>query len=250
MTANPLEDQAIWRPLILNRACSEDARWMDYLIDTGQVWRISDTIEQQLHDLIKARTLAGDLTSDTLAAGMPALTQGAALYDFGNWVYYPWSGRLVHVLPPDAFRELWLDQQRHTIAKREQERLSNSTVGIVGLSMGSPIAFALASLGAANQLKLADANHLGVSDLGQARAGIQDIGQYKTVIAARQIYELNPYARLVVFHTELSADTLDLFLLGEPRLDLLVDQSEDPRLQVLLRERAGALRLPMVIESD
>ena len=106
------------------------------------------------------------------------------------------------------------------------------------------------SLGAANQLKLADAEHLAVPDLARARASVQDIGQYKTVVAAKQIYEINPYARLIVFRQGLSADTLDAFLLGEPRLDLLVNQCEDPHMRLLLRERASALRLPMVIETD
>src|SRR5262249_34892789 len=153
-----------------------------------------------------------------LAQGAQALTDGGALHDFGRWVYYPWSGRLVHVLPPDEFRELRLDRNRHKITAAEQARLDHCSVGIVGLSVGNAIANTIALEGVCGYLKLADFDQLALSNMNRLRAGVHELGLSKTVIAARQIYETNPYARVALFHEGLTAENLETFLLGEPRL--------------------------------
>ena len=50
----------------------------------------------------------------------------------------------------------------------------------------------------------------------RVRAGIHELGLLKTVLAARQIYETNPYAQVTLFHAGLTPENLDDFLRGEP----------------------------------
>ncbi|HEU5101603.1 MAG TPA: Rv1355c family protein [Roseiflexaceae bacterium] len=243
-------DQAAWQPLIFDRSQRGEAARLDALLDTSNVRQIYDTIEVQVHDLLRARAPGRRLTELEFAQGVELLTSGSCLHDFGRWVYYPWSGRLVHLLPPDTFRELRLDRNRHKITAVERLHLDRYTVGIVGLSVGNAIANTLALEGSCGYLKLADFDELVLSNMNRLRAGVHELGLRKTVIAARQIFESNPYAQVALFHAGLTSDNLEDFFLGEPRLDVVVDECDDLRIKLLLRERARALRLPVLMETS
>jgi molybdopterin/thiamine biosynthesis adenylyltransferase len=246
------DEQLSWQPLIFDRTQPEEAAQLDQLVASGKVWRVYDTIEQQLHDLVKTRSpeAKDKLTADDLSAARHHLTVGTPLTDFGRWIYYPWSGNLIHLLPPEAFRELRLDRNRHKITRAEQEQLARFTVGVVGLSVGNAVALTLALEGACGHLKLADFDQLDLSNMNRVQAGIEDIGLPKTVLTARQIFELNPYARLSLFQHGLNPDNLDEFLLADPKLDIVIDECDDFKLKVLLRERARSLALPVLMETS
>jgi len=107
-----LEEQMVWQPIIFDRTCPDDAKQIDALIETGQVWRVYDTLTEQIHDLIQTRHPQRTLNPNELAAKIPEITNGIPLSDYGRWVYYPWSGRLVHILPPPEFHALRLDRNR------------------------------------------------------------------------------------------------------------------------------------------
>ena len=87
-------------------------------------------------------------------------------------------------------------------------------------------------------------------DLNRLRAGISEIGLPKTVLLARQIYEFNPYPRISLFHQGLTLHNLDEFLLGSPRLQVVVDECDDLAMKILLRERARSLHLPVLMETS
>lgn len=176
--------------------------------------------------------------------------KGATLREFGRWVYYPWSGRLVHILPPAEFQELRLDRNKYKITPEEQARLANFCVGIVGLSVGNAVAIALALEEACGHLKLADFDRLDLSNMNRLRAGVAAIGVPKTILLARQIYEFNPYARLSLFPHGVTAQNLDEFLLGAPRLNVVIDECDDLAMKILVRERARSLHLPVLMETS
>src|SRR4029078_3794007 len=69
-------------------------------------------------------------------------------------------------------------------------------------------------------------------------------------VVARQIFELDPYRSLSLFHAGLTTDNLDDFLLGDPPLDVVVDECDDLRMKILLRERARSLSLPVLMETS
>src|SRR5262249_731915 len=151
-----------------------------------------------------------------LDAEIQATLAGALLHDYGRWVYYPWSGRLVHLLPPAEFRQLRLDRNRNKITRDEQARLARLTVGVVGLSVGNALALELALEGGCGHLKLADFDRLDLSNMNRIRAGVHDVGLTKTVLAARQIYEFDPYASLELFDAGLTDENIDPFLRSAP----------------------------------
>src|SRR5262249_26193708 len=145
---------------------------------------------------------------------------------YGRWVYYPWSGRLVHALPPREFWELRVDRNRHKITVEEQRRLRRLTVGIVGLSVGNAVAVTLAQESTCGHLKLADFDQLDLSNMNRLRARIDEVGLPKTVLAARQIYELDPYASVDLYSAGLTGDNLPEFLAGDPPLDVVIDECD------------------------
>src|SRR5262249_28735041 len=95
-----------------------------------------------------------------------------------------------------------------------------------------------------------DYDQLALSNMNRLRAGVHELDVLKTVLAARQIYEINPYASVSLYHHGVTADSLDEFVLGDPKLDVLIDECDDLRLKFRLRERARALRVPVLMETS
>jgi hypothetical protein len=236
----------VWRPTVFDPALDEDRRRLDELVSSGRVWETSDTLLAQLRDLASARRPGGDGDADGILAGTP-------LSEYGRWVYYPWSGRLVRLLPPDQFRELRLDRNRPKVSAAEMTRLAGFTVGIVGLSVGNAVALTLALEGTVGHLRLADLDTLDLSNMNRVRAGVHDIGQAKTVLAARQIAEFDPYLGVSLLGG-VGPENVEEFLLGGPDLgpplDAVVDECDSLNVKFLLRTRARAHGLPVLMETS
>lgn len=230
-----------WRPEILDPI--KDRARIDELVASGWVWETSDTLAAQIRDLVHARR-HGDV--DEILAGVP-------LADYGRWVYYPWSGRLVRLLPPAEFRELRLDRNRPKVSSDELARLAGFTVGIAGLSVGNAVALTLALEGTVGHLRLADFDTLELSNMNRIRAGVHDIGQAKTVLAARQIAEFDPYVGISVLDG-VGPENIEEFLLGGPEsgppLDAVIDECDSLSVKFLLRQRARAHGLPVLMETS
>ena len=233
-------------PLVLDRSRTADAERMNHLIASGQARHIHDVIERQLDDLVRLRARRGDVAADELRDGRQALLAGADPVEYGRWVFYPWSARLVHVLAQPEFAELRLHRNRHQVTACEQRRLAGFHVGIVGLTTGNAVALMLALEGAAGHLKLADGEGAALGDLNRLRAGVHDLGVPKTVLAARQVTEADPYARLTLFHEGLTDENAADFLGGDVPLHAVVDACNDLRARVLLRQRARAAGIPVL----
>src|SRR5687768_1568253 len=103
------------RPVVLDRSRTADAERMNHLIGSGQVRSLHDAIDRQIHELLCVRARRCDLTPEELAAGRERLLDGADPAQYGRWIFYPWSARLVHVLPPAEFAEVRLDRNRHQV---------------------------------------------------------------------------------------------------------------------------------------
>lgn len=65
----------------------------------------------------------------------------------GNWVRYPWSRRLVHLLPRERFRLVRTDRNRDKITRGEQGTLLAGRIGVIGLSVGEAAALTCAMEG-------------------------------------------------------------------------------------------------------
>ena len=150
---------------------------------------------------------------------------------YGTWVHYPWSGRLVRVLPSSEFEELRTSRNRNKITREEQTRLGALRVGIAGLSVGQSTAVTLALEGIGGVFRLADFDTLSLSNMNRLRAGVHEIGVNKAVLVAREIYEINPYAVVEVFLRGVRDDSIDAFFSKSAPLNLLFEECDDLKMK-------------------
>ena len=173
---------------------------------------------------------------------------GAELLDEPcRWAYYPWRRTVVAVLGPQGFRTVRLDRNRNVVTAQEQMRLGALRIGVVGLSAGHVIAHTLAAQGLCGELRLADFDELALSNLNRVPATVFDIGLNKAEVAARRIAELDPYLPVRIFDSGLTPDTIDEFLDG---LDIVVDECDSLDMKAIVRERARARRIPVLMTTS
>ena len=151
------------------------------------------------------------------------------------------------VLGPRAFRAVRLDRNRNMITAEEQTRLAALRIGVAGLSAGHVIAHTLAAQGLCGELRLADFDCIELSNLNRVPATVLDLGLNKAEAAARRIAELDPYVPVRVLDVGLTVDTVDEFLTG---LDVVVDECDSLDMKVILRERARARRIPVLMATS
>jgi molybdopterin/thiamine biosynthesis adenylyltransferase len=164
-----------------------------------------------------------------------------------RWAYYPWRRTVVAVLGPQGFRAVRLDRNRNVITAEEQTRLGALHIGVAGLSAGHVIAHTLAAQGLCGELRLADFDHLELSNLNRVPATVFDIGLNKAEVAARRIAELDPYLPVEVIDTGLTLDTVDEFLDG---LNIVVEECDSLDMKAIVRERARARGIPVLMATS
>lgn len=206
-----------------------------------------DTVLEQLDELVRSREPALQLSGPATGRRVDALLDGSPPEFFGRWVFYPWSGRLVHVLPEPLHRELRLDRNRYKITAAEQARLLSLRIAVVGLSVGRAVSSTLVREGLCGEIRLADFDAVSLSNLNRVAGGIVDVGVNKAVLAAREVAELDPYVRVVVYEDVVHEDTLEAFLTG---VDIVLDECDDLAMKMLLREWARAGRVPVVMVTS
>jgi molybdopterin/thiamine biosynthesis adenylyltransferase len=204
---------------------------------------VIDELDAQLEQLVRGRSPREVPPADALER----LLDGCEPCAFGSWVFYPWSRRLVHVLPEPLLRELRLDRNRYAITEDEQERLTGLCIAVAGLSVGRAVVTTMAHEGVGGELRLADFDVLDLSNLNRVGGGLADVGVSKVVLAAREIAELDPYIRVVAFPDGVDEDSIGAFVEGA---DVIVDECDGLEIKVRLREEARAARVPVVMATS
>jgi tRNA A37 threonylcarbamoyladenosine dehydratase len=238
------------RPLVLDADHPDDAAALRDLLGGPTCPVVHDTIADQVLDLMSSLHPREATDPSDRAALARAHVAGRSLHSYGRWVHYPWSNRLVHVLPPDEFAHLRGDRNRYRITAAEQDHLRAMTIGVVGLSVGQATALTMSTEGVGGRFRLADFDALDLSNLNRLRAGVHELGVSKAVVAARAMAETDPYLHVDLFRDGLHEHNLDAFLRDGGALDLLVEECDDLFTKVAVRERARALRIPVLMETS
>lgn len=166
----------------------------------------------------------------------------------GVWVCYPWKNTAVRVLPREEFFRVRTARNRNLITEADQRRLREFVVGIAGLSIGNSIATALALQGC-ERFVIADHDALELSNLNRLHMPVTSLGENKAIVTARQVYELNPYARVTVIPEGISDDNLSGFFSGPPRLDVVIEEIDSLPMKWKIREAARAHRIPVLMAT-
>ncbi|MBI3337109.1 MAG: ThiF family adenylyltransferase [Candidatus Staskawiczbacteria bacterium] len=165
----------------------------------------------------------------------------------GDWIYYSWSNILLHALGEVENDLLRTNRNKNIITVQEQEKLANFTIAIAGLSVGGNIATTLAYNGFSKNIKLADFDRLETSNLNRVKGKLSDVGELKFNIISRQLYEVDPYIRIVNFEKGLNKENVEDFFIKNPKTNLIFEIIDDLELKILIRKEAKKYRIPVVM---
>ncbi|HVJ90383.1 MAG TPA: hypothetical protein VM580_11325, partial [Labilithrix sp.] len=82
-------------PSLFRASSPEDRAALEKLLESGEVHFVYDTLLSQLEELVASRSANRTLTGAELGAAVTAHLAGTPIDEYGIWVFYPWSGRLV-----------------------------------------------------------------------------------------------------------------------------------------------------------
>lgn len=221
-----------------------------HLINSHAGIVVHDTMYSQLVDLMKYKKPNKKLTQNEIDADMVQHLNGCSLEDYGVWVYYPWSNRVVHLLDEEEFVMLRTSRNNYKITRDEQRVLSTKVVGVVGLSVGQSVSLTMAMERMFGELRIADFDELELTNLNRIRSGVHNMGLKKTVMVAREIAEIDPYLKVTLFSEGLTKDNLDAFFIGDKKLDLVIDECDSLDVKILLRIKAKSLQMPVLMEAS
>lgn len=166
-----------------------------------------------------------------------------------NFIFYPWLNTVISCVREADYWRLKTNRNQDLITDSEQEILRTFRVGVLGMSVGSNIAFVLTQAGISNQIVLADFDELDTTNLNRILAGVHQVGLNKTVVAARRIYEDNPYAEITLLTEGVNQKNLEE-LLSAGRLDCLVEEIDEIGMKIETRRLAIKYRVPVVMITD
>jgi molybdopterin/thiamine biosynthesis adenylyltransferase len=165
------------------------------------------------------------------------------------YVYYPWNYTLVKTMPENEYFRLKTNRNQDLITFDEQQKLSNLRVGVFGMSVGSNVALVLTQAGISREIVIADFDELDTTNLNRIVAGVHQVGLNKTIIAARKIYEDNPFAKVVALQEGLTKENLEQ-LLSENKLDIIVEEVDSLPIKIQTRELALKYKKPVIMITD
>jgi len=222
---------------------------LDEIKSTHRVIKVIDSYHEQLKELFLIRNPRFRFSHE-YQKELDEFTSEHSKGDLskcGNWVFFPWSGDLVHYLADKEHQEIRTARNKNLITKEEQEKFYNCTIGVAGLSVGSHGALTIAMMGGSRTIKLADPDILGPANLNRMRFDFTQIGVNKSELVARYIYQLNPYADIHVFVEGITEKNKEEFLDG---LDILIEELDDITMKFKMREGAKKRKLPVVMVTD
>jgi nitroreductase len=241
-------DRTVFRPVFYRLPADRDG--LMELLERPTPPQVYDHLPGQLMELVRALHPDRRLTPDELRAAALAHPGDTPLSDYGVWVHYPWSGRLVHLLDEAEFTLVRTDRNRNKITRSEQELLATKRIGIIGLSVGQSVGLALAMERSFGELRLADFDTLDLSNLNRIRSGVHGLGTPKVVNVAREIAEIDPFLKVTLYPEGITPGNIDDFLTSGGRLHMLVEECDSVDVKIMARQKARSLGIPVVMDTS
>lgn len=166
-----------------------------------------------------------------------------------QYFYYPWNQTLVKCINGDDYFLLKTNRNQDLITEKQQRKLYDYQVAVLGLSVGSNIALCLAQSGISRRMVLADFDVLETTNLNRLQAGVQQIGLNKAIITGQRIYEDNPYAEVKTWLKGVRGESLAK-LLKRGEIDCIIEEIDDIALKISIRQWARKYHCPVIMITD
>ena len=240
----------LFRPEFFRLAVPADRDRLRELLKRCPTLVVHDELLSQLGELVRALNPSVKFGKPELAEAAKAHLGTTPSEDYGVWVYYPWSGRLVHLLDEAEFALVRTDRNRNKITSEEQALLSTKKVGVIGLSVGQSVCITLALERTFGELRIADFDTLDLSNLNRIRSGVHLLGERKAVNVAREIAEIDPFLKVTPYFEGVHEGNIEDFLTNGGKLDLLVEECDSVAVKIIARQHAKAHRIPVVMDTS
>jgi molybdopterin/thiamine biosynthesis adenylyltransferase len=248
-TEELISTESSYVPLFFYPKNDNDQIKINQLLEDDSVV-VHDEIRGQLSELIKCQNPAKKFSASDLEKEINNKLGADSIYEYGIWVYYPWSKKLIHILDKDEFIDVRTSRNQYKITLHEREILSQKKIGVIGLSVGQSVSVTLAMERVCGELRLADFDTLELTNLNRIRTGLQNLGLSKCISVAREISEIDPFIAIKCFTQGLNEDNMDSFFLDGGKLDLLVEESDGLDIKILSRYKAKELKVPVIMEAS
>lgn len=237
------------QPGVFDLNLHQDVEGMKSLVESGKVVRISDNIDEAVEELYHIDNPAQIDSLDREAyAGYKSSLGDISRY--GKWVFYPWSGTLVHFPNADDLRRLRGSRNRNLITEEERRALiDNKTILILGLSVGSNAVDSLLMQGIGSKYIIVDMDSLAPTNLNRIRAAYDQVGIHKVDVVAKKISELDPFITQIHYKEGLNDDNMEQ-ILSEHKPDIIIDEMDSLHLKLVIRLRAKELGIPVIMATD
>lgn len=239
----------VYRPVLFRLNNKTDETALKDLLNNNPEIIVYDTISGQLSELIKLSHPQKRLSKEESALLVTAHINGD-IKKYGVWVYFPWSAKLVHTLDEQEFIRVRTNRNIYKVSPEDIEMLKTKKIGIIGLSVGQSIALTLTMERTCGELRLADFDEIELSNMNRIRVNIQDLGLNKSITAARQIAELDPFINVVCYTDGITNENIDDFFTLGGKLDILVEECDGIDIKVLSRIKAKELGIPVVMDTN
>ncbi len=240
---------SLYQPTFFRLSGNEDKKNFEQIISRPEV-SVYDQIQNQLRELIKSQNPGKQLNDADYERLINDKLNNKPANDYGVWVYYPWSGKVIHMLDREEFIDLRTSANRQKITTAERDLLATKKVGVIGLSVGQSVSMTLAMERGCGELRLADFDILELNNLNRIRTGLHNLGLLKAYSVAREIAELDPFFKVVCYTQGVTDETIDDFFTKDGKLDLVIDECDSVDVKILCRIKAKELQIPVLMEAS
>lgn len=244
------KNQMEFVPKFYRLSDKNEEQQLTQLIENNPQLVIIDEIESQLKELLKLKHPDRQLTSAELHSLVNKHVGNITYDQYGVWVYYPWRNMLVHLLDEKEFVEVRTNRNQYKITPEEEEILATKKIGIIGLSVGKAIALTMAMERICGEIVLADFDVIELSNLNRIQTGVHHFNTKKTVVAAREIAEIDPYLKVTCYHEGLTESNLNDFFTKDKKLDACIEVCDGLEVKILARQKAKLLGIPVVMTTS
>jgi len=169
---------------------------------------------------------------------------------YGRWFLFPWSGgQLVRYPNAEEHRLLRTARNRDLITSQEQLRLYDSTIAIVGLSVGSKVVEGLVATGIGGKLILADMDRISPTNLNRIGGDFTDVGSHKVDVLAKKISKIDPYIEQVHYRSGVTPDLLRE-IVDQHKPDIIVDEVDQLDIKAHIRRLSLQKKIVVMMATD
>ncbi|MBL4656792.1 MAG: Rv1355c family protein [Flavobacteriales bacterium] len=247
---NSKSQQAVYKPVFYRLCNSTDKNKFSQLIQENPKLTVFDELQGQLRELVKLQNPKINLTKEVLHDRAIAHLGNIPSKEYGVWVYYSWSNRLVHILDEEEFVTVRTNRNQYKITPEERTILAQKKIGVIGLSVGQSVAVTMSQERSYGEIRLADFDELELTNLNRIRTGVHNLGISKVIIVAREIAEIDPFLKVTSFNDGLTEENMEDFFLKGGKLDICVDECDSFAMKITLRLKAKELGIPIVMEAS